>query len=169
VRLAPRCEHVVFSRRQQAGPRRREPEDEVVRPVQFPRVKIQLERQLRLVYHIRETIEGHVHGRHGGPEAVPGDARNGSGRGAGPAPGRRADDASLAGPRAHRRVLQAPAERRLRGRRLWRNGAAAAATTVSNAAYVRIFDMFEVHVAASRPAAVAAYRDTGFFFFFLSA
>ena len=47
-----------------------------------------------------------------------------------------------------------------------RNGAAAAATTVRNAAYVRIFDMFEVHVAASRPTAVAAYRDTGCFFFF---
>ena len=45
----------------------------------------------------------------------------------------------------------------------WRNGAAAAATTVRNAAYVRIFDMFEVHVAAH---GLAAYRDTGFFFFF---
>ena len=51
-------EHVGLARRQQAGPGRREPEDEVVRPVQFPRIKVELERQLRLVYHIREGAEG---------------------------------------------------------------------------------------------------------------
>ena len=45
----------------------------------------------------------------------------------------------------------------------WRNGAAAAATTVRNDAYLRIFDIFEVH-APRRPAwRWGAYRDTGLF------
>ena len=53
-------EHVVFSRRQQADAGRCETELHVVGAVQFPRIKIQLHRQLNLVYHIREGVEVHV-------------------------------------------------------------------------------------------------------------
>ena len=55
-------EHVGLARRQQADARRRETKREMVRPVQFPRIKVELERQLRLVDHIREGVQCYANG-----------------------------------------------------------------------------------------------------------
>ena len=57
-----RREHVGLARRQQADARRRKAHLNVVRPVQFPRIKVELERQLRLVDHIREGVQCYANG-----------------------------------------------------------------------------------------------------------